>query len=112
MTSRQAFRKVCGSNDAYFAQADFIETGVENVTHALRDGSLLVILIIGLFLLSGRATLITALAIPLSLVASVLVLDALGASLNTMTLGGMAIAVGALVDDAIIDVERRRASPA
>lgn len=86
-------------------QADFIETGVVNVSHALRDGSLLVILIIGLFLLSGRATLITALAIPLSLVVSVLVLKALGASLNTMTLGGMAIAVGALVDDAIIDVE-------
>jgi CzcA family heavy metal efflux pump len=86
-------------------QADFIETGVNNVSHALRDGSLLVILIIGLFLLSGRATLITALAIPLSLVVSVLVLNAMGASLNTMTLGGMAIAVGALVDDAIIDVE-------
>ncbi|RAL21011.1 CusA/CzcA family heavy metal efflux RND transporter [Lujinxingia litoralis] len=86
-------------------QADFIETGVDNVTHALRDGSLLVIVIIGLFLLSSRATFITALAIPLSLVVAVLVLDALGASLNTMTLGGMAIAVGALVDDAIIDVE-------
>jgi CzcA family heavy metal efflux pump len=86
-------------------QADFIETGVDNVSHALRDGSLLVILIIGLFLLSGRATLITALAIPLSLVVAVLVLDAMGATLNTMTLGGMAIAVGALVDDAIIDVE-------
>lgn len=86
-------------------QADFIETGVDNVTHALRDGALLVVLIIGLFMLSGRATFITALAIPLSLVVSVLVLDALGASLNTMTLGGMAIAVGALVDDAIIDVE-------
>jgi len=86
-------------------QADFIETGVDNVSHALRDGALLVILIIGLFLMSGRATIITALAIPLSLVVSVLILDALGASLNTMTLGGMAIAVGALVDDAIIDVE-------
>ena len=86
-------------------QADFIETGVTNVSHALRDGSILVILIIGVFLLSGRATLITALAIPLSLVVSVLVLDAMGATLNTMTLGGMAIAVGALVDDAIIDVE-------
>ncbi|TXD39097.1 efflux RND transporter permease subunit [Lujinxingia vulgaris] len=86
-------------------QADFIETAVDNVTHALRDGALLVILIIGFFLLSGRATLITALAIPLSLVVTVLVLSAMGASLNTMTLGGMAIAVGALVDDAIIDVE-------
>ncbi len=86
-------------------QADFIETGVSNVSHALRDGSILVVLIIGFFLLSGRATIITALAIPLSLVVSVLVLDAMGATLNTMTLGGMAIAVGALVDDAIIDVE-------
>lgn len=86
-------------------QADFIETGVNNVSHALRDGSILVVLIIGLFLLSGRATIITALAIPLSLVVTVLVLNAMGASLNTMTLGGMAIAVGALVDDAIIDVE-------
>lgn len=86
-------------------QADFIEGSVENVTEALRDGSLLVVLIIGVFLFSARATLITALAIPLSLVAAVLVLEALGASLNTMTLGGMAIAVGALVDDAIIDVE-------
>lgn len=86
-------------------QADFIENGVQNVSHALRDGSLLVILIIGLFLLSGRATLITALAIPISLVVAVLVLHAMGATLNTMTLGGMAIAVGALVDDAIIDVE-------
>ncbi|MCA9563066.1 MAG: efflux RND transporter permease subunit, partial [Myxococcales bacterium] len=86
-------------------QADFIETGVDNVTHALRDGSLLVVLIIGLFLLSGRATFITALAIPISLVVAAIVLKALGHSLNTMTLGGMAIAVGALVDDAIIDVE-------
>ncbi|MEZ4436961.1 MAG: efflux RND transporter permease subunit, partial [bacterium] len=86
-------------------QADFISTGVDNVAHALRDGSLLVVLIVGLFLFSGRATFITALAIPLSLVVAVLVLDALGATLDTMTLGGMAIAVGALVDDAIIDVE-------
>jgi CzcA family heavy metal efflux pump len=86
-------------------QATFIETAVSNIQHALRDGAILVILIVGLFLLSVRATLITALAIPLSLTAAVLVLDQLGASLNTMTLGGMAIAVGALVDDAIIDVE-------
>ena len=86
-------------------QAEFIEAGVDNVALALRDGALLVVLIIGLFLLSGRATLITALAIPLSLVVSVLVIDAIGGTIDTMTLGGMAIAVGALVDDAIIDVE-------
>jgi CzcA family heavy metal efflux pump len=86
-------------------QADFIETGVENVSHALRDGAILVIIIVGIFLFSVRATLITALAIPLSLVVAVLLLQWAGISLNTMSMGGMAIAVGALVDDAIIDVE-------
>lgn len=88
-----------------FRQADFIEIAIENVVEALRDGALLVVLIILLFLGNLRATLITLTAIPLSLVVAVLVLDAFGASLNTMTLGGMAIAIGALVDDAVIDVE-------
>jgi CzcA family heavy metal efflux pump len=88
-----------------FRQADFIEVAVHNVTTALRDGALLVVLIVFAFLVSLRATAITVLAIPLSLVAAVLALKALGATVNTMTLGGMAIAVGALVDDAIIDVE-------
>ena len=86
-------------------QADFIQAGVDNVRGALLDGALLVVVILGVFSLSGRATLITALAIPLSLVVTALLLDVVGGSLNTMTLGGMAIAVGALVDDAIIDVE-------
>lgn len=86
-------------------QADFIEASVNNISDALRDGAVLVILIIGLFLVSMRATLITALAIPLSLLTAALCLELMGISLNTMTLGGMAIAVGALVDDAIIDVE-------
>ncbi|MBU6160968.1 MAG: efflux RND transporter permease subunit, partial [Myxococcales bacterium] len=86
-------------------QADFIEVGVENVSHALRDGAILVVIIVGFFLFSVRATLITALAIPLSLVVAVLLLQWAGISLNTMSMGGMAIAVGALVDDAIIDVE-------
>lgn len=88
-----------------FRQADFIEVAIDNVVEALRDGTLLVILIVGLFLASIRATAITVLAIPLSLVVAVLVLQAMGITLNTMTLGGMAIAIGALVDDAIIDVE-------
>ncbi|MEZ4458364.1 MAG: efflux RND transporter permease subunit [bacterium] len=88
-----------------FRQADFIDVSVSNVTEALRDGSLLVILIVLLFLASGRATLITALAIPLSLLVAVLALRLQDVTINTMTLGGMAIAVGALVDDAIIDVE-------
>jgi CzcA family heavy metal efflux pump len=88
-----------------FRQASFIQLAVDNVEAALRDGALLVVVIVFVFLWSATATLITALAIPLSLLAAVLVLGALGASINTMTLGGMAIAVGALVDDAIIDVE-------
>ena len=88
-----------------FRQADFIEVAVKNVADALRDGSILVILIVLIFLASGRATFITAVAIPLSLLAAVLAMRFQGISLNTMTLGGMAIAVGVLVDDAIIDVE-------
>jgi CzcA family heavy metal efflux pump len=88
-----------------FRQADFIEVAVENVTKALRDGAILVVLILAFFLVSGRATLISALAIPLSLGVAILVMRAFDLGINTMTLGGMAIAVGALVDDAIIDVE-------
>jgi len=88
-----------------FRQADFIEVAVANVSDALRDGGLMVILVVAAFLANVRAASITILAIPLSLVAAVLTLQALGATINTMTLGGMAIAVGALVDDAVIDVE-------
>ncbi|MEQ1871919.1 MAG: efflux RND transporter permease subunit, partial [Vicinamibacterales bacterium] len=88
-----------------FRQADFIEVAVDNVVHALRDGGLLVIVVVLLFLANFRAAAVTLTAMPLSLAAAVLVLRAFGASINTMTLGGMAIAIGALVDDAIIDVE-------
>jgi CzcA family heavy metal efflux pump len=88
-----------------FRQADFIEVAVDNVIKALRDGGLLVVVIVLLFLANVRAAAITLTAIPLSLAAAVLVLRAFGATINTMTLGGMAIAIGALVDDAIIDVE-------
>jgi CzcA family heavy metal efflux pump len=88
-----------------FRQADFISVAVHNVSVALRDGALLVALILLVFLMNVRATLISLAAIPLSLVAAVLVLRALGISLNTMTIGGLTIAIGALVDDAIIDVE-------
>jgi CzcA family heavy metal efflux pump len=88
-----------------FRQADFIEVAIQNVTAALRDGAVLVVIIVLLFLMSLRATGITILAIPLSLLAAILSMRALGIGINTMTLGGMAIAVGALVDDAIIDVE-------
>ena len=88
-----------------FRQADFIQVAVHNVSVALRDGAILVLVVLIAFLGSWRATLISALAIPLSLVAGVLVISALGGTLNTMTLGGFTIAIGALVDDAIIDVE-------
>jgi CzcA family heavy metal efflux pump len=88
-----------------FRQADFIEVAVHNVLAALRDGVLLVLLVVLLFLASARASAITIVAIPLSLVTAVFTLAAFGATLNTMTLGGMAIAVGELVDDAVIDVE-------
>lgn len=88
-----------------FRQADFIEAAIGNVTAALRDGTLLVLLVLLVFLGSTRASGITLVAIPLSLVAAVLALKAAGATINTMTLGGLAIAIGALVDDAVIDVE-------
>ncbi|HKE87295.1 MAG TPA: efflux RND transporter permease subunit, partial [Vicinamibacterales bacterium] len=88
-----------------FRQADFIEVAIGNVMRALRDGGLLVVAIVLLFLANVRAAAITLTAIPLSLATAVLVLRAFGATINTMTLGGMAIAIGALVDDAIVDVE-------
>lgn len=92
-------------NRHIFRQADFIEAAVENVYEALRDGALLVVLIVLIFLGSWRAAGITVVAIPLSLVVSVIAMKLFGATINTMTMGGMAIAIGALVDDAIIDVE-------
>src|SRR5574344_1839814 len=88
-----------------FRQSDFIETSVSNVARALLEGSILVIIILFLFLGNFRTTIISLLAIPLSLFASVIVLQLLGMNINTMSLGGMAIAIGSLVDDAIIDVE-------
>ena len=88
-----------------FRQADFIELAVGNLNSALRDGTLLVVLVTLLFLANLRAGAITLVAIPLSLLAAVVGLRLAGLSINSMTLGGMAIAVGALVDDAVVDVE-------
>jgi CzcA family heavy metal efflux pump len=88
-----------------FRQADFISVSIDNVLKALRDGALLVVFILLVFVASLRATFITLLAIPLSLTAAVLTMKFMGITINTMTLGGMAIAIGALVDDAIIVVE-------
>ena len=88
-----------------FRQADFISVSIDNLVEALRDGAILILAIVFAFLVSGRATLVSLLAIPLSLVVALIAMRAFGATINTMTLGGMAIALGALVDDAIIVVE-------
>lgn len=88
-----------------FRQADFIEASVNNVGRALLEGAVFVIIILFLFLGSYRTTIISIIAIPLSLMGTLVILYALGMNINTMTLGGMCIAIGSLVDDAIIDVE-------
>ena len=88
-----------------FRQADFIEASVSNVAKALIEGAIFVIIILLLFLGSFRTTLISIIAIPLSLLGTLIVLHLMGMNINTMTLGGMCIAIGSLVDDAIIDVE-------
>ena len=88
-----------------FRQADFIEVAVRNLIEALREGGLVVVLVVVLFLSNLRASVITLLAMPLSLIAAIWSLNAAGMTINVMSLGGLAIAIGALVDDAIIDVE-------
>ncbi len=88
-----------------YNQSEFIEVSINNVKKALIEGSIFVIIILFLFLMNYRTTLISLLAIPLSLLVSIIVLKAFGFTINTMSLGGMAIAIGSLVDDAIIDVE-------
>ena len=88
-----------------FRQADFIETSISNVQDALLEGAFFVVIVLFLFLGSFRTTLISLIAIPLSLLGTILVMKGLNMTINTMSLGGMAIAIGSLVDDAIIDVE-------
>jgi CzcA family heavy metal efflux pump len=88
-----------------FRQADFIEQSLRNLFTAFAEGAGLVILVVMLFLMNIRAAAITLLALPLSLVAAMIAMDRFGLTLNSMSLGGLAIAIGELVDDAIIDVE-------
>ena len=92
-------------NTQIFRQADFINSSIGNVKKALYEGSIFVVVILFLFLMNYRTTVISLLAIPTSLLFAIITLKFLGISINTMTLGGMAIAIGDLVDDAIIDVE-------
>ena len=103
-----------------YTQKSFIDRAIENVVEALRDGGILVVIILFLFLMNFRTTFITLTAIPLSLLMTSIVFAFFGLSINTMTLGGLAVAVGELVDDAIVDVEnifrrlkqnRRRTNP-
>ena len=88
-----------------FRQSHFIESSIGNVRRSLYEGAIFVVVILFLFLANVRTTLISLVTLPLSLVVSVLVLHWMGMTLNTMSLGGMAIAIGSLVDDAIVDVE-------
>lgn len=88
-----------------YRQSDFIELSIGNLEEALRDGAIMVALILFLFLLNVRITLITLTAIPLSLGITILCFDLFGLSVNSMTLGGLAVAIGMVVDDAIVDVE-------
>ncbi len=92
-------------NPHIFQQKNFIVNSLSNVEEALRDGFILVIIILFLFLLNFRTTIITLTAIPLSLIISAIVFKWFDISINTLTLGGLAIAIGELVDDAIVDVE-------
>ncbi|WP_065219365.1 MULTISPECIES: efflux RND transporter permease subunit [Butyricimonas] len=88
-----------------FRQSRFIESSISNIQKALLEGAIFVIIILFFFLMNVRTTLISLIALPLSLLVAILTLHALGLTINTMSLGGLAIAIGSLVDDAIVDVE-------
>ncbi|MDE5874570.1 MAG: efflux RND transporter permease subunit, partial [Muribaculaceae bacterium] len=88
-----------------FRQADFISNSVSNLQSSLLEGAFFVIIVLFLFLMNVRTTLISAIAIPMSVIITLIILSAMGLTINTMTLGGIAIAIGSLVDDAIVDVE-------
>lgn len=88
-----------------FRQSDFIDNSISNLQEALFEGALFVIIVLFFFLMNLRTTLISIIALPMSIIVTVLVLHFLGYTINTMSLGGIAIAIGSLVDDAIVDVE-------
>jgi CzcA family heavy metal efflux pump len=88
-----------------FRQGDFIQNSIDNLGEAIRDGAIMVTIVLLLFLMSARTTFITLMAMPLSFAVTLLVFKWLGVSVNSMTLGGLAVAIGMVVDDAIVDVE-------
>lgn len=93
------------TSEILFRQSDFIEHAIGNLKEAIRDGAIMVTIILFLFLLNFRTTFITLMAMPLSFAVTVLIFKATGVSVNSMTLGGLAVAIGMVVDDAIVDVE-------
>lgn len=88
-----------------FRQSDFISNSISNLQQSLLEGALFVIIVLFFFLMNFRTTLISVIALPLSIIVTILILNWMGMTINTMSLGGMAIAIGSLVDDAIVDVE-------
>lgn len=92
------------SNDI-FRQSRFIESSIRNIQKSLLEGAVFVVIVLFIFLMNTRTTIISLITIPISLVVTILVLKMMGLTINTMSLGGMAIAIGSLVDDAIVDVE-------
>ena len=88
-----------------FRQSNFIDSSISNIQSSLLEGALFVVIVLFFFLMNARTTLISLVALPLSVIVTIIVLHLLGYTLNTMSLGGIAIAIGSLVDDAIVDVE-------